>query len=95
VVNLNDQDSVTGFAKHIIWALKLPIGHPSHMPVTRDLSDAKRALLLKWLGQLGRTAAPEAVAMEATESVAPTPRYAATAFPARMDLIRHKPLNKA
>jgi hypothetical protein len=95
VVNLNDQDSVTGFAKHIIWALKLPIGHPSHMPVTRDLSDAKRALLLKWLGQLGPIAAPEAVALEATESVAPAPRYATTAFPAKMDLIRHKPLKKA
>lgn len=97
VVNLNDQDSVTGFAKHIIWALKLPIGHPSHMPVTRDLSDAKRALLLTWLGEVKPEpgAVPEAVAMEATESVAPAPRYAATAFPARMDLIRHKPLNKA
>jgi hypothetical protein len=94
VVNLNDQDSVTGFAKHIIWALKLPIGHPSHMPVTRDLSDAKRALLLKWLGDVGG-AAPEAVAMEATESVASAPRYATTAFPARMELTRHKPLNKA
>jgi hypothetical protein len=94
VVNLNDQDSVTGFAKHIIWALKLPIGHPSQMPVTRDLSDAKRALLLKWLSNVGKlepSAAPEAVAMGATESVAPAPRYAATAFPAKMDLIRHKP----
>jgi hypothetical protein len=100
VVNLNDQDSVTGFAKHIIWALKLPIGHPSQMPVTRDLSDAKRALLLKWLSAFAKNdkpepgAAPEAVAMEAIESVAPAPRYAATAFPARMDLIRHRPSNK-
>jgi hypothetical protein len=100
IVNLNDQDSVTGFAKHIIWALKLPIDHPSHMPVTRDLSDAKRALLLKWLGEVvdaaepGRTAALEAMVTEATESVAPAPRYAATAFPARMDLIRHKPLHR-
>ncbi|MHB8267931.1 hypothetical protein [Bradyrhizobium sp.] len=101
VVNLNDQDSVTGFAKHIIWALKLPIGHPSQMPVTRDLSDAKRALLLKWLGNVDKdgtpepAAVPEALAMAATESVAPAPRYAATVFPARMDLIRHKPSNKA
>jgi hypothetical protein len=101
VVNLNDQDSVTGFAKHIIWALKLPIGHPSQMPVTRDLSDAKRALLVKWLSEVGddgkprRSATLEAMVTEATESVAPAPRYAATAFPAKMDLIRHKPLNKA
>jgi hypothetical protein len=98
VVNLSDQDSVTGFAKHIIWALKLPIGHPSQMPVTRDLSDAKRALLLKWLGDVGGPGgrvALEAMATDATESVAPAPRYAATAFPARMELIRHKPLNKA
>jgi hypothetical protein len=66
------------------------------MPVTRDLSDAKRALLLTWLGEVKPEpgAVPEAVAMEATESVAPAPRYAATAFPARMDLIRHRPSNK-
>lgn len=94
VVNLNDRDSVMGFARHIVWALKLPIDHPSHMPVTRDLSDAKRALLLKWLGEVGG-AAPETVATQATESVAPPLRYATTAFPARMELIRHKPVNKA
>lgn len=100
VVNLGDQDNVMGFAKHIKWALKLPIGHPSHMPVTRDLSDAKRALLLKWLGGVGdagipeRRATLEAMAVSTTESVTPPPRYAATAFPARMDLIRHEPLNK-
>ena len=57
-------------------ALKLPIGHPSQMPVTRDLSDAKRALLLKWLQDVGddgkpkQSAALESVAMNVIESVA-------------------------
>jgi hypothetical protein len=71
------------------------------MPVTRDLSDAKRALLLKWLREVGddgrsrRSATLAAAGPETIESVAPAPRYAATAFPVKMDLIRHKPLNKA
>jgi hypothetical protein len=53
VVNLADRESVTQFARRILWALELPIEHPSHMPVTRDLSAGKRKRLLGWLRSLG------------------------------------------
>jgi hypothetical protein len=97
VVHLDDYDSVAGFARHITWALGLPIGHPSHMPVTRDLSGGKRALLLKWLRDVGadgkpkRTGAPVVAAVAAAVAAArPAPRFAAKAFPVSLDLIRHK-----
>ena len=97
VVNLADYDSVAGFARHIIWALDLPIEHPSHMPVTRDLSDGKRALLLKWLRDVGADGKPRpspahAAAMAAA---AATPRYATEVFPAEIELVRHEPFTKA
>jgi len=100
VVNLADQNSVMGFARHIAWALSLPVDHPSHMPVTRDLSGAKRALLLKWLNGVGASGLPKHA--EALAAMAPAgatlgasaPRYAAKAFSANPDLIRHKPDNQ-
>jgi len=101
VVNLNDYDSVAEFARHIAWALDLPIDHPSHMPVTRDLSGAKRALLLKWLREVGADGKPKrigAIAAAAPATVRatlavdkPTPKFAAQAFKARLDLTRHQP----
>lgn len=99
VVNLDDYDSVAGFSRHIAWALDLPIDHPSHMPVTRDLSGAKRALLLKWLravdadGKPQRTPALAVSALVQAEAVAtkaPAPQFAAKAFAVSRDLIRHK-----
>ena len=33
----------------IIKSLALPMSHPNYMPVTRDLSNAKRTVILKWL----------------------------------------------
>jgi hypothetical protein len=98
VVNLDDYDSVAGFARHIVWALDLPIEHPSHMPVTRDLSDAKRAVLLKWLRDVGADGRPRqigplvtAVAHTVAVAAAPAARYAANAFPAKINLVRHQP----
>jgi hypothetical protein len=52
VVNLADYDAVAGYAKRIHDALLLPFEHPNHMPVVRDLSDGKRALLLKFLDRV-------------------------------------------
>jgi hypothetical protein len=106
VVDLDDYESVAGFARHIVWALELPIEHPSHMPVTRDLSDAKRAMLLKWLRDVGadgrpRQTGPMAVATMHTMAAAgagvtaSAARYAAKAFPARIDLVRHQPSKEA
>ena len=54
VVDLSNETSVVKFARHIKRALLLPIDHPNHMPVTRDLSGYERSLLLKWLEQVGQ-----------------------------------------
>jgi hypothetical protein len=102
VVNLDDYDSVAGFARHIAWALDLPIDHPSHMPVTRDLSGAKRALLLKWLRDVGADGRPKragAVALAAapqtaTATQARPARFAAKTFAVRRELIRHAPADE-
>ncbi len=48
VVNLSDEAQVTAYAPMIVRALQLPIGHPNHMPVTRDLSASRRGILLGW-----------------------------------------------
>jgi hypothetical protein len=101
VVDLNDYDSVAGFARHIQRALELPFDHPNHMPVTRDLSEAKRLMLLKWLRDTGADGKPRreggpavptaAVAAAAVRAAAPAARFAATAFtPPHQDRIRRK-----
>ncbi|CAH1249889.1 Hypp8707 [Branchiostoma lanceolatum] len=35
--------------KHLLHSLQLPLEDPNHMPVTRDLSPAKRDMIIKWL----------------------------------------------
>jgi hypothetical protein len=99
VVDLDDYDSVAGFARHIAWALELPSDHPSHMPVTRDLSAAKRTLLLKWLREVGPDGKPKrtgAVALAqpaaAVRAAAAQPnrQFAAAAFDVSLDLLRHE-----
>jgi len=96
VVNLEDYVSVAGFARRILAALERPIDHPSHMPVTRDLSDGKRALLLKWLRNVDPDGKPKrtgssALALAATAAMParkPPARFAANA-PLRAGPIRH------
>jgi hypothetical protein len=63
VVNLSNEAEVGAFAAMIRSALELPIGDPNHMPVTRDLSEGRRRILLDWVGQ--QLAAPEAAAAAA------------------------------
>ena len=97
VVNLGNYDSVAGFARHIIWALDLPIEHPSHMPVTRDLSDGKRALLLKWLREVDTDGKPRSSPAHFTAmlAAAAAPQFATEVFPAEIEIVRHQPFNKA
>jgi hypothetical protein len=100
VVNLSDQASVAGFARHIIWALRLPMDHPSHMPVTRDLSRAKRALLLRWLHQIAgdgaSTPSPEPVeALGASKRPEAAQRFATKAFTSKPYLLKHNPSDQA
>ena len=49
IVNMANYTDVKLKKGKLIYVLSLPPSHPSHMPVTRDLSDAKREMILKWL----------------------------------------------
>lgn len=50
IVDLGDYDAVVGMKDMIARVLRLPVNDPHYMPVTRDLSPAKRQMLLDWLG---------------------------------------------
>jgi hypothetical protein len=52
VISLTDKNWVGSFAPRILTALDLPIEHPNHMPVTRDLSAGRRAILRRWMQQV-------------------------------------------
>jgi hypothetical protein len=49
LVDLGDYDAVREHATTIELAFSRPLGDPNHMPVTRELSEARRAMLLAWL----------------------------------------------
>ncbi len=48
IIPLNDEEQVRRHAKPIIERLSDPFDRSTHMPVTRDLSDGKRELLIRW-----------------------------------------------
>ncbi|HLM46162.1 MAG TPA: hypothetical protein VK458_19995 [Myxococcaceae bacterium] len=58
VVDLGDYDSVVKQLGILELAFSLPREDPNHMPVTRDLSESKRAVILKWLTTLGQDGLP-------------------------------------
>ena len=72
VVNLADPAAVARFAGRIHGALSLPFDHPNHMPVVRDLSHGRRAILLKWMEQMiaGEPIPPPAPSVSAGMAVA-------------------------
>ncbi|XP_078691779.1 uncharacterized protein LOC144922078 [Branchiostoma floridae x Branchiostoma belcheri] len=47
--NLSSQEDVKKHFHSLHYAMSLPIENPNHMPVTRDLSPAKRHMILEWL----------------------------------------------
>jgi hypothetical protein len=49
LVNLGDYDSVVAQLEILKLAFSRPIEDPNYMPVIRDLSAGKRAIILKWL----------------------------------------------
>lgn len=51
IVDLASYSSVVRYRGMLRRVLELPIEDPNAMPVTRDLSPAKRAMLLRWLGE--------------------------------------------
>jgi len=69
VVNLGDEAQVRPFAPMIARALQLPIDHPNHMPVTRDLSAGKRQALLAYVESV-MAGAPELLAGPAEPAAA-------------------------
>ncbi|XP_078572679.1 uncharacterized protein LOC144859687 [Branchiostoma floridae x Branchiostoma japonicum] len=52
IINLASYEDVTRKQKLLKLALCLPETDPNYMPVTRDLSQSKRAMILKWLNSL-------------------------------------------
>ena len=48
-VDLGNYYEVKEHRKAINMSLTLRMSHPNHMPVTRDLSDSKRKVILEWL----------------------------------------------
>jgi hypothetical protein len=55
LVDLADHNAVLRMRSLMELAFSLPIEDPNHMPVTRDLSDPRRATILKWLRQFDPT----------------------------------------
>jgi hypothetical protein len=53
VVDLADYGSVVSHLNILTLAFSLPVGDPNHMPVTRDLGAADRAMILQWLSMKG------------------------------------------
>jgi len=72
IVDLADYDSVCTNVRILELAFGLPIDDPNSMPVTRDLSDAKRAAILRWLREPGPDGKPR-------KGTAPPPAAAAVA----------------
>jgi len=58
LVDLGDYASVVAHRKILELAFSLPIEDPNHMPVTRDMSDAKRHMILSWLRTPGADGLP-------------------------------------
>ena len=80
-LDLADYESVCTHRSLLLLAFGLPIADPNSMPVTRDLSPAKRAAILRWLHHSGPdgkplfgTASPAhpAVASKAAEPGSPS-----------------------
>jgi hypothetical protein len=76
IVNLTDYEDVRRHRAALELALSLDLDDPNHMPVTRDLSKAKRDVVLAWLreknaaGEYVLRAAPEGVPTEAALAAA-------------------------
>ncbi|KAL9985892.1 hypothetical protein ACROYT_G008344 [Oculina patagonica] len=50
-VDLGNYYDLLNHRKTIKMSLELPMSHPNHMPVTRDLSTSKRKVIVEWLSK--------------------------------------------
>jgi hypothetical protein len=57
-VDLGDYDQVSGYRRALEYVFSLDVHDPNSMPVTRDLSPAKRAAVLRWLREPGPDGKP-------------------------------------
>lgn len=89
LVRLGDYDSVVEHLNILRLAFALPIENPNHMPVTRDLSAADRAMILKWMASPGPDGLP--LKGEPDAAAAPPPPPMATQPKAELAL---EPLQK-
>ncbi|SDF88045.1 hypothetical protein SAMN04487996_11380 [Dyadobacter soli] len=75
VANLADPQALIEKKKIMLFAFSRDINDTMHMPVTRDLSDAKRNTILAWLNNPQITGSPthqrEALQLSATNPTAP------------------------
>lgn len=82
-LNLADYDSVVANQRLLLLAFGLDAGNPNVMPVTRDLSPAKRQAILQWLQQspppLG--ASPPVIKEAAKTKSTPQPSATAVVMP--------------
>jgi hypothetical protein len=58
LIDLTNYDAVAANAGILSFVFSMPPGDPNSMPVTRDLSPAKRAAILKWLNSPGEDGKP-------------------------------------
>lgn len=88
IVDLADYDSVCANVRMLALAFSLPVDNPNAMPVTRDLSDAKRKAILRWLAEPGpdgkpRKGTPKPRAAVAAAAAPARPAPATAAMPTR------------
>jgi hypothetical protein len=70
IVDLKDYESVVANLHILKLAFGLPVGDPNSMPVTRDLSSAKRKAILRWLSKPLKGTPPGPVAAAAMRQAA-------------------------
>ena len=71
VVDLTSYQSVAAHADILSFAFSLPVSDPNSMPVTRDLSPAKREVILRWLKNRGQDGLPLQGTLPAEPAAAP------------------------
>lgn len=69
IIDLTSYDDVVAHKELLKFAFGLPVSDPNSMPVTRDLSPAKRAAILRWLDDPQKGTPP--AKKKAVEEVAP------------------------
>jgi hypothetical protein len=57
-VDMGDYEAVCNNRKLMLLAFGLDVSHPNSMPVTRDLSSARRRTILRWLTETGADGKP-------------------------------------